>query len=155
MRRGAGRGKGLARRLGTSRLETTTHDFRFETHDFGSPATPAIPSSFRPMRPPSMTRSALPLLTLLLPLSIVAGVDRAVPRHATTVVAPADTGRRYTDADVQFMQGMIAHHAQALAMTSLVPTRTTRDVKRLLAQRIEVSQRDEIALMRHWLEVRH
>ena len=52
------------------------------------------------------------------------------------------------------MQGMIARHAQALAMTSLVPTRTSRDDMRLLAQRIDVSQRDEIALMRHWLESR-
>ena len=61
----------------------------------------------------------------------------------------------YTAADVRFMQGMIAHHAQALAMTSLVPDRTSREDMRLLAQRITVSQRDEIALMQHWLERRH
>ena len=62
---------------------------------------------------------------------------------------------RYTAADVRFMQGMIAHHAQALAMTNLVPTRTSRDDMRLLAERIDVSQRDEIALVRQWLESRH
>jgi uncharacterized protein (DUF305 family) len=61
---------------------------------------------------------------------------------------------RYTKADVQFMQQMIGHHAQALTMTSLVPDRTSLESIRLLAQRIEVSQRDEIALMRHWLESR-
>jgi uncharacterized protein (DUF305 family) len=53
------------------------------------------------------------------------------------------------------MQGMIAHHAQALAMTALLPARTTRPDMLLLAQRIEVSQRDEIALMRQWLLNRH
>lgn len=54
-------------------------------------------------------------------------------------------------ADVQFMRGMLAHHAQALAMTALVPTRSLRADVRLLAERIDVSQRDEIAIMRSWL----
>jgi uncharacterized protein (DUF305 family) len=67
----------------------------------------------------------------------------------------APVRRGYTAADVQFMQGMIAHHAQALAMTALVPARTGRQVMRLLAQRIEVSQNDEIGLMQRWLERRH
>jgi uncharacterized protein (DUF305 family) len=49
------------------------------------------------------------------------------------------------------MRRMIAHHAQALAMASLVPGRTSRQEVRLLAERIDVSQRDEIALMRQWL----
>jgi uncharacterized protein (DUF305 family) len=49
------------------------------------------------------------------------------------------------------MQGMIGHHAQALEMTALVPTRTARDEMRLLAQRIEVSQADEIRMMQRWL----
>ena len=60
----------------------------------------------------------------------------------------------YTPVDVQFMQGMIHHHAQALAMTALVPERTTRADIRTLAGRIEVSQRDEIAMMRDWLRDR-
>jgi uncharacterized protein (DUF305 family) len=50
------------------------------------------------------------------------------------------------------MRGMITHHAQALGMTALVPARSARDDVRLLAQRIEVSQQGEIALMRRWLE---
>jgi uncharacterized protein (DUF305 family) len=69
--------------------------------------------------------------------------------------ARADTGRlRHTAADTRFMQHMIGHHAQALEMTKLVPSRTTREDARLLAGRIDVSQRDEIALMRRWLEQR-
>jgi uncharacterized protein (DUF305 family) len=55
-------------------------------------------------------------------------------------------------ADAAFMQGMIAHHAQAIAMADLIPARTMRREIQLLGQRIAVSQRDEIALMRHWLE---
>lgn len=51
------------------------------------------------------------------------------------------------------MQGMISHHAQALAMTALLPSRTAREEMRLMARRIELSQADEIAAMRRWLEV--
>lgn len=69
--------------------------------------------------------------------------------------AKADSARSgYTEVDVRFMQGMIAHHAQALEMTRLVPTRTRREDIRRIAERIEVSQRDEIALMQRWLEQR-
>jgi uncharacterized protein (DUF305 family) len=61
---------------------------------------------------------------------------------------------QHTAADVRFMQGMIGHHAQALEMVALVPARTSREDMRLLARRIDVSQADEINLMRRWLEVR-
>lgn len=52
------------------------------------------------------------------------------------------------------MQGMIAHHAQAVEMTALVPDRAARADVRLLAMRIAVSQEDEMELMRRWLENR-
>ena len=58
---------------------------------------------------------------------------------------------RHTPADVQFMRGMIGHHAQALEMTELLRTRTGSDDMRKLALRIEVSQADEIKMMRDWL----
>jgi uncharacterized protein (DUF305 family) len=54
--------------------------------------------------------------------------------------------------DVAFMQGMISHHAQALAMVALIPTHTTRQEIQLIGQRIKISQQDEIALMQHWLQ---
>ena len=56
-----------------------------------------------------------------------------------------------TPADVQFMKDMLAHHAQALEMTALLRTRTERDDLRRLAQRIDLSQSDEIGMMRDWL----
>ena len=68
---------------------------------------------------------------------------------ASMPMAMDTTPTRYTDA--QFMQGMILHHAQALEMTSLIPSRTTSEQFRLLGQRIEVSQKDEIGTMQRWL----
>ena len=61
---------------------------------------------------------------------------------------------QHTDADVRFMQGMIGHHSQALEMTALLPSRTTSEKMRRLALRIEVSQADEIKMMKSWLESR-
>jgi uncharacterized protein (DUF305 family) len=60
----------------------------------------------------------------------------------------------HTAADVQFMQGMIGHHAQAIDMTALLPSRTSSDELRKLALRIEVSQADEIKMMQEWLRSR-
>ena len=77
------------------------------------------------------------------------------PSRTIPAAAATDQSRiRYTGADVRFMQSMIGHHAQAIEMTALVPARTARDAMKLLAQRIEVSQRDEIAMMQGWLRAR-
>lgn len=72
-----------------------------------------------------------------------------------SATASAQNAPRYTAADVRFMQGMIEHHAQALAMTALIPARSSRQDIRSLGQRITVSQKDEIAMMRQWLTDRH
>lgn len=58
---------------------------------------------------------------------------------------------RADSSDIAFMQGMIGHHAQALVMTAMVQARTENTALRMLAQRIAVSQRDEIDQMRRWL----
>jgi uncharacterized protein (DUF305 family) len=85
-------------------------------------------------------------------------------RHTLTVLAigltmpvrvSAQKPPSYTAADVRFMQGMIGHHAQALAMTALIPTRSSRQDIHMLGQRITVSQKDEIAMMQQWLRDRH
>jgi uncharacterized protein (DUF305 family) len=54
-------------------------------------------------------------------------------------------------ADVDFVAGMIAHHGQALQMTALVPGRAQAPQITTLAERITVTQTDEIAQMQHWL----
>jgi uncharacterized protein (DUF305 family) len=82
----------------------------------------------------------------------------SIAKPGTATPAPSspqpEAAPGFTEADVSFMQGMIGHHAQALEMTELLKTRTTRDDMKLLALRIEVSQRDEIKLMQLWLRDR-
>jgi len=79
-------------------------------------------------------------------------VQPGAPGEATRVIAPGE-GRvpGHTAADARFMQGMIAHHAQAVEMSALVFERTEAEDVRQLARRIDISQRDEIALMQRWL----
>src|SRR4051794_36623216 len=49
-----------------------------------------------------------------------------------------------SQADVEFMQGMIMHHAQAVEMTALINSHTENKDLRLLGARISSSQSDEI-----------
>src|SRR5712692_7916855 len=56
--------------------------------------------------------------------------------------------------DVEFMQGMIMHHAQAVEMTALMESRTQNKELRLLGARISHSQSEEIRFMKRWLEAR-
>ena len=57
-----------------------------------------------------------------------------------------------TQADVDFMQGMIHHHGQALLMTGWVPSRTDNRRLTLLAKRMGLSQEAEVELMEQWLK---
>ncbi|MGW6442098.1 DUF305 domain-containing protein [Lentzea sp. NPDC055074] len=56
-----------------------------------------------------------------------------------------------TAADVTFAQGMVPHHQQALDMAKLVPSRSSDDKVRDLAQRIEKTQGPEITQLNEWL----
>jgi uncharacterized protein (DUF305 family) len=60
----------------------------------------------------------------------------------------------HTPADTKFMQGMIGHHAQAVEMVALIAERTASEDLKRLGMRIQVSQEDEMNMMRKWLEVR-
>jgi uncharacterized protein (DUF305 family) len=53
------------------------------------------------------------------------------------------------------MQHMIGHHAQALVMAAMAPTHGASDHFLRLAQKIDISQRDEIAFMKQWLNERN
>jgi uncharacterized protein (DUF305 family) len=65
--------------------------------------------------------------------------------------APAPPAQKPNDADVHFMSGMIPHHAQAVLIAGWAKTHTTNRQLQILCERIIVSQRDEIELMRNWL----
>jgi uncharacterized protein (DUF305 family) len=57
-------------------------------------------------------------------------------------------------ADVEFMQGMIMHHEQAVEMTAMIPSHTRNKDLRALGARISSSQSDEISFMKRWLAAR-
>jgi len=70
--------------------------------------------------------------------------------------APQYPGRYpFTRADVDFVTGMISHHAQAIDMSNLAPARTTTRAMRVLTARIINAQTDEIVLMQQWLKDRN
>ena len=82
------------------------------------------------------------------------GAPGEASQNITVEEATDLSGIQHTPADVAFMQGMIGHHAQALEMTALLYERSTWQDIRMLAQRIDVSQADEINMMQDWLVVR-
>jgi uncharacterized protein (DUF305 family) len=101
-------------------------------------------------------------LAVLLPLPVCA--EQSDPK-APVVVQPGAPGQptktlpsstratlpRPSPADVEFMQGMIMHHAQAVEMTALIESRTENKELRSLGTRISRSQADEIEFMKRWL----
>ena len=105
-------------------------------------------------------------LTCLLSLAVCA--QQADPKSPPVVVQPGAPGQptrtlppttRATlpprsPKDVEFMQGMIMHHAQAVEMTALIESRTENKDIRLLGARISQSQSDEMKFMKRWLEAR-
>ncbi len=78
------------------------------------------------------------------------------PGEEPQVVPPGSTGTRlnsmvYGEADVTFVRSMVVHHAQALEMADLAPTRAGDQRVKRLAERIAAAQRPEIAVMQAWL----
>ena len=73
---------------------------------------------------------------------------RTLPPTTKATLPPA------SPADVQFMQGMIMHHAQAVEMTALIESHTENKDVRSLGARISSSQADEIKFMKRWLAAR-
>jgi uncharacterized protein (DUF305 family) len=70
---------------------------------------------------------------------------------------PSDTRAKLppiSRADVEFMQGMIMHHSQAVEMTALIPSHTENKDVRAFGAKIGSSQADEIRMMQRWLAVR-
>ena len=101
--------------------------------------------------------AALPLVLACRSPAPAAAPAPAHDMSAMAAMTTPDTARvrtGYTAADVRFMQGMIAHHGQALTMTALVPARAKSDAVKLLAEKIDVSQKTEIATMQRWLRDR-
>lgn len=121
------------------------------------PLKPTAPQAYRRRR---AVVHRITLLVALLAAAPAAGAQSSPPvtkdphhgHHGVTlppVSIPA--GALYTEADVRFLQGMIAHHAQAIHMSKLATSRGADPRLLRLAQKIDQSQAGEIALMQGWL----
>ncbi|MGH9467994.1 MAG: DUF305 domain-containing protein [Terriglobales bacterium] len=86
-------------------------------------------------------------------------VQAGAPGQPSRVLAdgkvPAFPAPVPTMADIMFMQGMIEHHAQALAMCALINARTRNPQLQSLGKKIQISQSEEIGLMDTWLRNNH
>jgi uncharacterized protein (DUF305 family) len=74
--------------------------------------------------------------------------NKTLSRDAATA---GEAPKPPSKADVDFMQGMIMHHSQAVEMTELLKTRTKDPEVRELGKKIDVSQSDEMRWMKQWL----
>lgn len=79
----------------------------------------------------------------------MAGMDHSKHRMGPEIVVPA--GALYTKADVEFMQGMIAHHAQAIVMSRMAEANGANPSVLKLSRKIDQSQLPEITIMQGWL----
>lgn len=106
--------------------------------------TAPVPAAQQPSQPPTD------------PPPVV--VQPGAPGEASKVITPEAARRSaalpHTEADTKFMQGMIGHHQQALEMADLVYKNSQSEDMKMLAKRIEVSQLDEIGMMKEWLTAR-
>nr|WP_294847577.1 DUF305 domain-containing protein [uncultured Sphingomonas sp.] len=82
------------------------------------------------------------------------GAPGAPPKILTADQAAKVADTRFVQADVDFMQGMIHHHNQAVEMAALAKDRTTNKDLLTMAGRISASQEDEMKFMRDWLSAR-
>src|SRR5215470_9433450 len=100
---------------------------------------------FSPGAGPQQTNAAKPVV-----------VQPGAPGEPTKTLPPSTraTLPPQSQADVEFMQGMIMHHAQAVEMTALIASHTENKELRALGARISSSQSSEIKFMKRWLATR-
>ncbi|HYV96841.1 MAG TPA: DUF305 domain-containing protein [Gemmatimonadaceae bacterium] len=104
---------------------------------------------------PAAAAAALILAACAHHTSVAAGTGLIPVRNGQTELSPAARGPRpYTDADVQFMSGMIHHHAQAVIMAGWAKSHGANPALQRLCERIVNAQSDEIVVMQGWLRDR-
>ena len=84
-------------------------------------------------------------------------VQPGAPGQPGRILSPAEAKIRLrppAQADIEFMQGMIVHHSQAVDMVALLRTRGSSKALQTLGKRITISQSDEIEYMKQWLRER-
>jgi uncharacterized protein (DUF305 family) len=103
-----------------------------------------------------MSSSRLSVVALALLALMVARSATAYAQHSMSGMSGHDhitipNGALYTTADVEFMQGMIAHHAQAIYMSRMAESHRASPRLLKLANKIDQSQVAEIRIMQDWL----
>jgi uncharacterized protein (DUF305 family) len=90
---------------------------------------------------------------------LFAGCGTATSTSPATTPPPASSAtgtgaQQHNQADIAFLQAMIPHHAQAIAMAQLAPSRAAASKVKTLASRIQAEQNPEIqqmsGLLRSW-----
>jgi uncharacterized protein (DUF305 family) len=99
------------------------------------------------------TASQTTMATFLFVTAFAAGCVN-VPSSNLHATPPGFGQLLYSNADVEFMSGMIPHHAQAVIMAGWAPSHSARKDIAILCERIVVGQRDEIVTMQNWLRDR-
>ena len=98
------------------------------------------------------------LVTVNSALAQVPIIQPGAPGQPSRVISAEEASDlaniQYSLGDIQFLQGMIPHHAQAKEMSALAEGRSNNDMVLAVAQRITLSQDDEIGMMQGWLEER-
>ena len=91
-------------------------------------------------------------------LGVLALLSGAASAQQLTGVEQArlDSIRRpYTQPDIDFMSGMIHHHAQAIKMARWCPDHDANKSLAIFCRRIDMAQTSEIGLMQAWLKDRN
>lgn len=110
-----------------------------------------------------------PAFAVLFSCGVTASFGQQNPQQSPAIVQPGAPGeasrilsastvraqpKKPVAADVEFMQGMIHHHSQAVEMVDLLRTRGSSRELKDFGERIRISQSDEIRFMKKWLEDR-
>jgi uncharacterized protein (DUF305 family) len=102
-----------------------------------------------------MTGSATRTIAMaLLAAGAAAGASRPAAAQGSGASAAYPGRYPYTEADINFVTGMIGHHAQAIVMAGWAPTHGANKSVSILCERIINAQQDEITLMQSWLRDR-
>jgi uncharacterized protein (DUF305 family) len=99
----------------------------------------------------SALAAALAALALTLARPSIANAQHTMAGMSGHAHITIPDGAVYTVADVEFMQGMIAHHAQAIYMSRMAAAHHASPRLLRLAEKIDQSQVAEIAIMQNWL----
>jgi uncharacterized protein (DUF305 family) len=97
---------------------------------------------------PSLAQQASPPAPVVVQPGAPGQPTKTLPPSTRAILPPA------SPKDVEFMQGMIMHHAQAVDMTALINSHTDNKELRSLGARISRSQSDEMNFMKRWLIAR-